>query len=121
MLIISNYQQFKYGDELLTNPFLLAFIFALVNIYFLANWKIKLLFKFFAAFPLALTVGVLGAIAYTPNTLDFLVVLKVAFLNFIFTIFFYIFLAEKFVKKDKTQQEVDEKKKWIDKNFNKKK
>lgn len=103
------------------SPFLLAFVLALVNIYLLANLKMKLKYKFIAAFPLALTVGLLGAIAYTPNSLDLLVAVQVGFLNFILTIFFYIFLAEKFVKKVKTPQEIEEEKKWIDKNFKKKK
>jgi hypothetical protein len=120
-LIINNYQLFKYGDNLLKSPFLLAFVFALVNIYLLANLKMRLIYKFLAAFPLALTVGLLGAIAYTPDSLDLLVAVQVGFLNFILTIFFYVFLAEKFVKKPKTQQEREEEKKWIDKNFNKKK
>ena len=120
-LIINNYQLFKYGDNLLKSPFLLAFVFALVNIYLLANLKMRLIYKFLAAFPLALTVGLLGAIAYTPDSLDLLVAVQVGFLNFILTIFFYVFFAEKFVKKPKTQQEREEEKKWIDKNFNKKK
>ena len=103
------------------SPFLLAFVLALVNIYLLANLKMKLKYKFIAAFPLALIVGLLGAIAYTPNSLDLLVAVQVGFLNFILTIFFYIFLAEKFVKKAKTPQEIEEEKKWIDRNFKKKK
>jgi len=105
---------------MLQSPILLAFLLALANIYFLANWKVSLLVKFFASISLAIVAGVIGAIAFTPNSLELKVLLITGFLNFIFTVGLYPLLAQKFLKKRK-QEELDEQKDWINKNFKKKK
>lgn len=104
-----------------TSPLFLSFVLALVNIYFLANIKFSLLVKMFAAVPLAVIVGFLGAIAYTPNNLQLSVLIKVGLLNLILTVGLYPFLASKFFREKKSQSEINDKKAWLEKNFKKKK
>lgn len=105
------------------SPAFLAFMIAMLYIYILANWKAKIFTKVLCIPTLAIVAGVLGAIAFTPDTLSFSIFLQVALLNLVFTGCFYPVFAGKFLRKRRAEsnEEKDAEKAWLEANFKKKK
>lgn len=90
------------------NIFLVS-ILSLVSVYFITNFKFKLVYKILLFIPFSLASGFLTSIAYEKDPGSFAIFVSSSFVSLIFISIFYPIFRNKF--KSKTRNEMNEQRK----------
>ncbi len=87
----------------------LAFIFSLLSIYFITNFKFRLIYKILLFIPFSVLSGFLTSVAYEKDPGSFAVFVSSSFITLVFLSILYPVFRNKF--RNKNRKEMDEQKK----------